>query len=184
MENEIKKGTQNQHGVCIKLLDTLIVIPKDRLMDKLLGNSIELPDFIKKNDAIVRQAVKDITDCVCDIDTDEVIGNMVNITEIPEMKEQYHIAYIGIGYGAGKDKYLDAAKMAIDSPMFGNVFNEAAVVTCSVSGDLEATGANACAEYISQAAGKETEEEKNFYIGINYDENMADACIVTVIVFM
>ena len=47
-----------------------------------------------------------------------------------------------------------------------------------------AAGANACAEYISQAAGKETEEEKNFYIGINYDENMADACIVTVIAFM
>ena len=87
------------------------------------------------------------------------------------------IAHIGIGYGKGDDKALEAVKQAVASPLLETTISGASHVIINVSGDITLMDASDAAEYVQDLAG----EEANIIFGAMYDDTKTDEVVVTVI---
>jgi cell division protein FtsZ len=87
------------------------------------------------------------------------------------------IAHIGIGYGKGETKAVDAVKMAVESPLLETTVNGATDVIINISGDISLTDASEAVGYVQDQAG----EDVNIIFGAMYDESQQDSCNVTVI---
>ena len=87
------------------------------------------------------------------------------------------IAHIGIGYGKGDDKALEAVKEAVSSPLLETTIAGASHVIINISGDITLMDASDAAEYVQDLAG----EEANIIFGAMYDDTKTDEATITVI---
>ena len=87
------------------------------------------------------------------------------------------IAHIGIGYGKGDDKALEAVKEAVASPLLETTIAGASHVIINVSGDISLMDASDAAEYVQELAG----EDANIIFGAMYDDTKTDEATITVI---
>lgn len=171
---EAKKRMQNALNGIEKLkenVDTLIVIPNDRLLD-IVDRRTSMPDALKKADEVLQQAVQGITDLIN-------LPGLINLdfADIQTVMIDKGIAHIGIGEGHGDDKALDAVKQAITSPLLETTIEGATDVIINITGDIGLIEANDAATYVEELAG----EDANIIFGANYDESEQDTCKITVI---
>lgn len=152
-------------------VDTLIVIPNDKLLE-IVDRRTTMPDALKKADEVLQQAVQGITDL---INVPAVIN--LDFADVQTVMKDKGIAHIGIGYGKGEDKASDAVKMAVESPLLETTISGATHVIINVSGDITLSDAADAADYVQNLAG----DEVNIIFGAMYDETKADACTITVI---
>lgn len=152
-------------------VDTLIVIPNDKLLE-IVDRRTTMPDALKKADEVLQQAVQGITDL---INVPAVIN--LDFADVQTVMKEKGIAHIGIGYGKGDDKASEAVKMAVESPLLETTISGATHVIINVSGDITLADASDAAGYVQELAG----DEVNIIFGAMYDENKADACTITVI---
>lgn len=152
-------------------VDTLIVIPNDKLLE-IVDRRTTMPEALKKADEVLQQAVQGITDL---INVPSVIN--LDFADVQTVMKEKGIAHIGIGEGKGDDKALDAVKMAVESPLLETTISGASHVIINVSGDITLADASDAAGYVQEMAG----DEVNIIFGAMYDASKSDSCTITVI---
>jgi cell division protein FtsZ len=152
-------------------VDTLIVIPNDKLLE-IVDRRTTMPEALKKADEILQQAVQGITDL---INVPAIIN--LDFADVQTVMKDKGIAHIGIGNGKGDDKAMEAVKMAVSSPLLETTISGATHVIINVSGDITLADANDAASFVQELAGPEV----NIIFGAMYDASKTDTCTITVI---
>lgn len=152
-------------------VDTLIVIPNDRLLD-IVDRRTTMPEALKKADEVLQQGVQGITDLI----NKPAIINL-DFADVRTVMRDKGVAHIGIGTGSGDNKAADAVRMAVDSPLLETTINGATDIIINVSGDITLADAADAADYVGELCG----EDVNVIFGAMYDEAAKDTCTVTVI---
>ena len=152
-------------------VDTLIVIPNDKLLEIVAGRTT-MPEALKKADEVLQQAVQGITDLIN-------LPALINLdfADVQTVMKDKGIAHIGIGHAKGDDKALEAVKMAVASPLLETTISGASHVIINISGDISLMDANDAASYVQELAG----DEANIIFGAMYDDTYADEASITVI---
>ncbi len=152
-------------------VDTLIVIPNDKLLE-IVDRRTTMPDALRKADEVLQQGVQGITDLIN-------VPGLINLdfADVQTVMKDKGVAHIGIGVGKGDDKCIDAVKQAITSPLLETTIEGASHVIINISGDISLIEANDAATFVQELAG----ENSNIIFGAMYDEANPDCCTITVI---
>ena len=156
-----------------KHVDTLIVIPNDRLRE-IIDRSTPMYEAFKEVDNVLRRGVQSISDLIA------VVG-LINLdfADIKAVMEKSGQAIIGIGIGMGEDRAIDAAKQAVSSPLLETSIEGATDAIINITGGVNLTlfEAEQAAEVVRAAANTDI----NTIFGSVINENLSDEVIVTVI---
>ena len=154
-------------------VDTLIVIPNDRLRE-IIDKSTPMLDAFREVDNVLRRGVQSISDLIA-------VTGLVNLdfADVKEVMSNSGNALIGIGIGTGEGRAVEAAKQAVSRPLLE------ASITGATSAIINVTGGNNltlfevedAAEVIRAAANTDI----NTIFGAVINENLKDEVIVTVI---
>ena len=154
-----------------EVVDTLIVIPNDKLLE-IVDRRTSITDAFKKADEVLQQSVRGITDLIN-------IPSLINLdfADVRTVMLNKGIAHIGIGTGTGDDKAEEAVKGAVTSPLLETNIRGASHVIINISGDISLIEANDAASYVQDLAG----DGANIIFGARYEAEPADTCTITVI---
>ena len=152
-------------------VDTLIVIPNDRLLE-IVDRRTTMPEALKKADEVLQQGVQGITDLI----NDTALINL-DFADVQTVMKDKGIAHIGIGWGTGDDKCMEAVKQATTSPLLETNIEGASHVILQIAGAVSLIEVNEAATYVQELCG----EEANIIFGAMYDETVPDQCRITVI---
>ena len=156
-----------------KHVDTLIVIPNDRLRE-IIDKQTPMLEAFKEVDNVLRRGVQSISDLIA------VVG-LVNLdfADVKAVMEGSGRAIIGIGIGMGEDRALEAAKQAVSSPLLDTSIEGATDAIINITGGVNLTlfEAEQAAEVVRSAANTDI----NTIFGSVINENLSDEVIVTVI---
>ncbi len=156
-----------------KHVDTLIVIPNDRLRE-IIDQTTPMLEAFKEVDNVLRRGVQSISDLIA------VVG-LVNLdfADVKAVMQNSGNAIIGIGIGMGEDRAIEAAKQAVSSPLLETSISGATDAIINVTGGVNLTlfEAEQAAEVVRAAANTNI----NIIFGSVINENLNDEIIVTVI---
>ena len=168
MENAVK-GLEELK----KHVDTLIVIPNDRLRE-IIDKTTPMLEAFKEVDNVLRRGVQSISDLIA------VVG-LVNLdfADVKAVMQNSGKAIIGIGIGMGEDRAIEAAKQAVSSPLLEQSIQGATDAIVNVTGGVNLTlfEAEQAAEVVRAASNTDI----NTIFGSVINENLTDEVIVTVI---
>ena len=155
-------------------VDTLITIPNQRLL-AVSGDDTTILDAFKKADEVLLQAVQGISDLI-------TVRGLVNVdfADVRTIMRGRGLALMGTGRASGPSRALEAAEMAISSPLLEDVSIEGATgILINITGGLDMTlrEINDAASLIEEAA----HEEANIIFGNVIDESARDEIKITVI---
>jgi cell division protein FtsZ len=154
-------------------VDTLIVIPNDRLLS-ISDRQVSVLDAFKQADQVLLQGVSGITDLIT---TPGLIN--LDFADVKSVMSNAGSALMGIGSARGEDRSVAAAEMAVSSPLLEASIDGAHGVLLSIAGgsDLGLFEINEAAALVSQAA----HAEANIIFGATIDDALGDEVRVTVI---
>ncbi len=154
-------------------LDTLIIIPNDRLL-QVVEKQTTLLDAFKTADDVLRQGVQGISNLI----TQTGLINL-DFADVKTIMTDAGSALMGIGIASGENRAVEAAKMAIESPLLEASIDGAKGVLLNITGglDLGLHEANEAVRVISEVA----DPDANIILGAVIDETMTDTVQVTVI---
>lgn len=156
-----------------KHVDTLIVIPNDRLRE-LIDKSTPMLEAFREVDNILHRGVQSISDLIA-------ITGLVNLdfADVKAVMKDRGNALIGIGVGSGENRAVEAAKQAVSSPLLETSINGATDAIINVTGGTSLTlfEVEEAAEVIRSAANTDI----NTIFGAVINENLNDEVIITVI---
>ena len=154
-------------------VDTLIVIPNDRLL-QITDKHTSMLEAFRVADDVLRQGIQGISDLI-------TIRGLINLdfADVKTIMDSAGSALMAIGYGTGEKRMLDAAQAAISSPLLELSIDGAKGVLFNVTGGPELTmwEINEAAEIIARAA----DPDANIIFGAVIDENMRDEVKITLI---
>ena len=156
-----------------KHVDTLIVIPNDRLRE-LIDKSTPMLEAFREVDNVLHRGVQSISDLIA-------VAGLVNLdfADVKAVMKDRGNALIGIGVGSGSDRAKEAAQQAVSSPLLETSINGATDAIINVTGGSNLTlfEVEEAAEIIRTAANTDI----NTIFGAVINENLNDEVIVTVI---
>ena len=154
-------------------VDTLIVIPNDRLLS-LADRNISVIDAFRQADHVLLQGVSGITDLIT---TPGLIN--LDFADVKSIMHSAGSALMGIGSARGEDRAVEAAEKAISSPLLEAGIDGAHGVLLSISGgsDLGLFEINEAARLVADAA----HPDANIIFGAVIDDTLGDEVRVTVI---
>ena len=156
-----------------KHVDTLIVIPNDRLRE-LIDKSTPMLEAFREVDNVLHRGVQSISDLIA-------VTGLVNLdfADVKAIMKDRGNALIGIGVGSGENRAVEAAKQAVSNPLLENSINGATDAIINVTGgtSLALFEVEEAAEVIRTAANTDI----NTIFGAVINENLNDEVIVTVI---
>ena len=156
-----------------KCVDTLIVIPNDRLRE-IIDKSTPLLDSFKEVDNVLRRGVQSISDLIA-------VSGLINLdfADVKAVMEKRGNALIGIGMGMGENRATEAARQAVSSPLLETSISGATDAIINVTGgeNLTLFEVEEAAEVIRTSANTDI----NTIFGAVINENLNDEIIVTVI---
>lgn len=154
-------------------VDTLIVIPNQRLMD-VIDRKMTLLDAFRVADSVLGQGVQGISDLIT---TPGLIN--VDFADVRTIMTDAGTALMGIGNGSGENRAATAARGAINSPLLEVSLEGAKGILFNITGgpDMTMMEVNEASEIISQAA----DPDANIIFGAAIDESMGDQIKVSVI---
>ena len=154
-------------------VDTLIVIPNDRLLE-VLDQSTPMVDAFQVADDVLRQGVQGISDLV-------TLPSVINLdfADVRSIMSDAGRALLGIGMGSGPDRAMIAAEKAISSPLLETPMDGARSILLSVTGgsDLSLIEVSEAARAVGEAA----HPDANIIFGANIDEELDDQIWITVV---
>jgi cell division protein FtsZ len=154
-------------------VDTLIVIPNDRLLE-VLDQSTPMVDAFQVADDVLRQGVQGISDLV-------TLPSVINLdfADVRSIMSDAGRALLGIGMGTGPDRAMIAAEKAISSPLLETPMDGARSILLSVTGgsDLSLIEVSEAARLVGEAA----HPDANIIFGANVDEELDDQIWITVV---
>jgi cell division protein FtsZ len=167
----------NQAGKGIEELavevDTLIVVPNDRLLE-VLDQQTSMVEAFQVADDVLRQGVQGISDLV----TLPAVINL-DFADVRTIMSDAGRALLGIGMGSGEGRGLLAAEKAISSPLLETSMEGARAILLSITGgpDLSLVEVSEAAKLVGEAA----HPDANIIFGANIDEELGDQIWVTVV---
>jgi cell division protein FtsZ len=170
-----RRSVQAEQGIAdLKdQVDTLIIIPNDRLLQIADGDTSVVQAF-KLADEVLLQGVQGITDLI-------MTPGLINLdfADVRTVMKDAGSALMGIGTGRGDNRALDAAKGAISSPLLEASIDGARGVLLMLAGgsDLGLFEVSEAADVITKAA----HPEANIIFGSVIDDSLGDEVKVTVI---
>ncbi len=168
---------RNQADQGVELLsqkvDTLIVIPNDRLLE-VVDKKTSMLDAFRIADDTLRQGIQGVTDLI-------TIPGLINLdfADIRTVMKDAGTAMMGIGIASGENRALEAAQQATNSNLLETSIAGASRVLFSIAGgpDLTLTEVDAAARTVEACA----DENANIIYGQIVDESMGDTVRITVI---
>ncbi|MDO8683909.1 MAG: cell division protein FtsZ [Armatimonadota bacterium] len=155
-------------------VDTLIVIPNDRLLS-VVEKSATLVDSFRIADDVLRQGVQGISDII-------TIPGMINVdfADVKAIMADAGTALMGIGHGTGESRASQAALMATASPLLETSIDGARGVLLNITGgsDLMLSEVYEAAEVIHKATDASS---ANIIFGTVIDERLSGEMFITVI---
>ena len=147
-------------------VDTIIVIPNDRLRD-IIDRTTPMMEAFKEVDNVLRRGVQSISDLIA-------VSGLVNLdfADVKTIMSKRGNAIIGIGIGVGENRAVEAAKQAVSSPLL-----ETTIINITGGNSLTLFEAEDAAEVVRNAANTDI----NTIFGAVINENLNDEVIVTVI---
>ncbi|ADC48196.1 cell division protein FtsZ [Alkalihalophilus pseudofirmus OF4] len=170
-----KRQTQAATGIQAlkEKVDTLIVIPNDRLLEIVDKNTPMLEAF-READNVLRQGVQGISDLIA-------VPGLINLdfADVKTIMTDKGSALMGIGIATGENRASEAAKKAISSPLLETSVDGAQGVLMNITGgsNLSLYEVHEAAEIVSAAS----DAEVNMIFGSVINENLKDEIVVTVI---
>ncbi|HEY6740847.1 MAG TPA: cell division protein FtsZ [Lapillicoccus sp.] len=154
-------------------VDTLIVIPNDRLLS-ISDRNVSMMDAFRSADQVLLSGVQGITDLIT---TPGLIN--LDFADVKSVMQGAGSALMGIGSSRGEDRAVQAAELAISSPLLEASIDGAHGVLLSISGgsDLGLFEINEAARLVQEAA----HPEANIIFGAVIDDALGDEVRVTVI---
>lgn len=154
-------------------VDTLIVIPNDRLL-QTIDRQTPLMEAFKVADDVLRQGVQGISDLI-------TVHGLINLdfADVKAVMQNAGSALMGIGRASGENRALQAAQQAIDSPLLEVSIDGARGILFNVIGgnDLSMHEINTAAEAITSAA----DPDANIIFGATIDDKLDGEVIITVV---
>ncbi len=169
-----RKLAENGVSALIGRVDTMITIPNDKLM-AVVEKRTTLTDAFRVADDVLRQGVQGISDII-------TIPGQINVdfADVRAVMANAGPALMGIGYGVGDQRALQAAQSAISSPLLEQTIHGARglLVNITSNEDLTLTEATEALEYIQSLCDS---EEANIFFGLVVDPEMDRAVRITVL---
>ncbi len=154
-------------------VDTLIVVPNNRLLTVLERNTSMVEAF-RVADDVLRQGVQGISDLV-------TLPGLINLdfADVRTIMSGAGNALLGIGMGVGDRRAIDASEKAVASPLLETSMEGARSILLSITGgrDLSLWEVNEAARAVAEAA----HPDANIIFGAMLDENLDDQVWVTVV---
>jgi cell division protein FtsZ len=170
-----KRAMQADEGITDlkKAVDTLIVVPNDRLL-QVSDPTTPMVDAFRMADQVLYQGVDGITSLIT---TPGLIN--LDFADVKAVMTGAGSALMGIGHGAGEDRAEEAAKTAISSPLLESSIEGARGVLLSIAGptDLTLHEVNRAADAITRVA----HPDANIIFGAVVDDALGEEVRVTVI---
>jgi cell division protein FtsZ len=170
-----KRAMQGEMGIAAlkEKVDTLIVIPNDRLLEIVDKNTPMLEAF-READNILRQGVQGISDLIA-------VPGLINLdfADVKTIMTERGSALMGIGVGSGENRAAEAARRAISSPLLETSIDGARGVLMNITGgtNLSLYEVNEAADIVSSAA----DPDVNMIFGAVINEDLKNEIVVTVI---
>jgi cell division protein FtsZ len=170
-----KRAMQADQGISAlkEKVDTLIVIPNDRLLEIVDKNTPMLEAF-RHADNVLRQGVQGISDLIA-------VPGLINLdfADVKTIMTERGSALMGIGIASGENRAAEAARKAISSPLLETSIEGARGVLMNITGgaNLSLYEVNEAADIVSSAA----DPDVNMIFGAVINEELKNEIIVTVI---
>jgi cell division protein FtsZ len=170
-----KRSSQAEQGIVAlkEKVDTLIVIPNDRLLE-IVDKKTPMLEAFREADNVLRQGVQGISDLIA-------VPGLINLdfADVKTIMTERGSALMGIGVATGENRAAEAAKKAICSPLLETSIDGARGVLMNITGgaNLSLYEVNEAADIVATAA----DPEVNMIFGAVIDESLKDEIIVTVI---
>jgi cell division protein FtsZ len=160
-------------GKLLGKVDTLIIIPNDRLLD-LCDQKTGVDSAFKMADDVLHHGVQAISEVI-------TVPGMINLdfADVSAVMKDAGPAWMSIGHGSNKNRAIDAAKEALASPLLDVTIEGSKGVLFNVVGgaDLTLFEVNEAAEVIRNAV----DPDANIIFGVAHDPNMGDDLRITLI---
>jgi cell division protein FtsZ len=170
-----RRGNQADKGIeeLASEVDTLIVVPNDRLLE-VLDQQTSMVEAFKVADDVLRQGVQGISDLV----TLPAVINL-DFADVRTIMSDAGRALLGIGMAHGDGRAIEAAEKAISSPLLETSMEGARAILLSITGgaDLSLVEVSEAAKVVGEAA----HPDANIIFGANVDEELSDQVWVTVV---
>ncbi|ARK22642.1 cell division protein FtsZ [Sporosarcina sp. P26b] len=170
-----KRSTSAAGGIASmkEAIDTLIVIPNDKLLEIVDKNTPMLEAF-READNVLRQGVQGISDLIA-------VPGLINLdfADVKTIMYNKGSALMGIGMSTGENRAAEAAKKAISSPLLETSIDGAKGVLMNITG-----GSNLSLFEVQEAAdivATASDENVNMIFGSVINDDLKDEIIVTVI---
>jgi cell division protein FtsZ len=170
-----QRARQAEEGITRlrEVVDTLIVIPNDKLL-AIVERRTSILDAFRMADDVLRQGVQGITDLI-------TIPGLINLdfADVRTVMSNAGSALMGIGTGSGESRSAEAARQAISSPLLEQSVEGATGILLNITGgrDLGLFEVNEAAEIVQAAASSDA----NIIFGTVTDDGMGEDVRVTVI---
>ncbi len=156
-----------------KHVDTLIVIPNDRLRD-IIDKTTSFDEAFKEVDNVLHRGVQSISDLIA-------VTGVINLdfADVKTVMEKSGTAIIGIGCAAGENRSIEAARQAVSNSLLEETIEGAknAIVNVTGGNNLTLFEIEDAVETVREAANSDV----NIIFGAIKNENLQDEVIVTVI---
>ena len=170
-----KRSTQATGGVSAmkEAVDTLIVVPNDRLLE-IVDKSTPMLEAFREADNVLRQGIQGISDLIA-------VPGLINVdfADVKTIMSNKGSALMGIGMASGENRAAEAAKKAISSPLLETPIDGAQGVLLNITGDsnLSLFEVQEAADIVANAS----DQELNMIFGSVINDNLKGEIIVTVI---
>ena len=170
-----KRSTQATGGVSAmkEAVDTLIVVPNDRLLE-IVDKSTPMLEAFREADNVLRQGIQGISDLIA-------VPGLINVdfADVKTIMSNKGSALMGIGMASGENRAAEAAKKAISSPLLETPIDGAQGVLLNITGDsnLSLFEVQEAADIVANAS----DQDLNMIFGSVINDNLKGEIIVTVI---
>ena len=164
-----EKGIKELKGV----VDTLVVIPNDKLL-KIVPKGTPIIEAFRTADDVLRQGIQGISDLI-------VTPSLINLdfADVKTIMKNKGLAHMGVGYGKGDNRTIEAVRQAVSSPLLETTIEGATGIILNIKGGMDLT-----LEEVYEAAAlvKEVVDPScNIIFGSGIDESMEESVEITVI---
>ena len=156
-----------------KYVDTLVIIPNDKLM-RLVPKGTPIVEAFRYADDVLRQGIQGISDLI-------VQPNLINLdfADVRSIMKNRGLAHMGIGHAKGENKTLEAVRQAVSSPLLETTIEGATGVILNIKGgnDMALDEVYEAADLVKEVL----DPECNIIFGAGIREEMKDEVSVTII---
>jgi len=171
-----RRMAQAEQGIANlqEYVDSLVVIPNDRLKDVYFEQKITLANAFSLADDVLRMGVQSISELI-------QMPALINLdfADVMAVMKDAGYAHMGVGHATGRDKAEAAANMAINSPLIETSMQGAKglIVSITASSDIGLDEVDLASSIIEKAA----DDDAIIIWGSSFDETMEDEMRITVI---